>query len=112
MPEYHIREYLTEDGRCPFTGWLGRLRDARARARIRARLDRVRLGNLGDYASVGKGVYELRLFYGPGYRVYYGLEENTVVLLLCGGIKDTQARDIQRAKAYWEDYRRRNHGNE
>jgi putative addiction module killer protein/probable addiction module antidote protein len=82
---YEIREYLTEDGRSPFAAWLNALRDRRARARIDTRLARVRLGNLGDYAAVGEGVHELRIFYGPGYRVYFGFESSTVVALLCGG---------------------------
>ncbi|OGT76485.1 MAG: addiction module killer protein [Gammaproteobacteria bacterium RIFCSPLOWO2_12_47_11] len=103
---YQIREYLTEDGRSPFSEWLNKLRDIRARARIRTRLDRVSLGNMGDYAAAGDGIYELRIFYGPGYRVYYGItENNTVVLLLCGGIKGSQQRDINMAKSYWNDFR-------
>ena len=108
MPEaYEIREYLTSDGRSPFSEWLNKLRDRQARARIRTRLDRLVLGNLGDCASVGESVHELRIFYGPGYRVYFGLEGNTVVLLLCGGTKASQRRDIQTAKTYWNDYRSR-----
>ncbi|HJZ39539.1 MAG TPA: type II toxin-antitoxin system RelE/ParE family toxin, partial [Bacteroidales bacterium] len=79
---YQIREYLTEDGRSPFSEWLNKLRDIRARARIRTRLDRVSLGNMGDYAAAGDGIYELRIFYGPGYRVYYGITENNTVVLL------------------------------
>ena len=111
MPErYQIREYLTGDGRCPFQEWLTGLRDRQARARIRARLDRVALGNLGDCKGVGEGVQELRIFHGPGYRVYFGLDGDTVVLLLCGGSKDTQARDIQTAQRYWRDYRSRDDG--
>jgi putative addiction module killer protein len=107
-----VREYLTADGRSPFNDWLLSLRDLKARARIRTRLDRVSLGNLGDSASVGEGVFELRLFYGPGYRVYYGLRDVNKVLLLFGGTKGTQQRDIRTAKAYWSDYRRRNSGNQ
>jgi putative addiction module killer protein len=107
---YEVREYLTGEGRSPFAEWLDGLRDRYARARIETRLARVRLGNLGDYAAVGDGVYELRVFYGPGYRIYFGLESNTVVLLLCGGTKSSQRRDIATAKAYWNDYRRREDG--
>jgi putative addiction module killer protein len=111
MPDYYdIREYLADDGRCPFAEWLEGLRDRKARARIDARLARARLGNLGDYASVGDGVYELRIFYGPGYRVYFGFESDTVVLLLCGGAKSSQRRDIAVAKDYWNDYRNRDDG--
>jgi putative addiction module killer protein len=107
---YELREYLTADGRSPFADWLDGLRDRRARARIDTRLARVRLGNLGDYQSVGDGVYELRVFYGPGYRVYFGFEAQRVILLLAGGIKDTQPRDIAAAKSYWANYRSREDG--
>jgi putative addiction module killer protein len=108
---YQLREYLTENGQSPFNEWLEGLRDLRARARVRTRLDRVSLGNLGDYASVGGGVFELRIFYGPGYRVYYCLESDSVLLLLLGGTKDTQRRDIQTARVYLADYRKRESGN-
>ena len=110
MLELNLQEYLTETGNSPFNNWLLGLRDIRARARVRTRLDRASLGNLGDYASVGGGVFELRIFYGPGYRVYYSLEHENVILLLIGGTKDTQHRDIQTAKAYSADYRRRESG--
>jgi putative addiction module killer protein len=69
-----------------------------------ARLNRVRLGNLGDCQSVGGGVHELRIDFGPGYRVYYGRQGLLVVVLLCGGTKRTQARDIVTAQAYWKEY--------
>jgi putative addiction module killer protein len=105
-----IQEYLTSDGRSPFGIWLHGLRDVRARARIRIRLDRVRLGNPGDYRSVGDGVYELRLAYGPGYRLYFGVVDRTTMVLLAGGTKRTQQRDIIRAKHYWTDYLDRENG--
>jgi putative addiction module killer protein len=101
---YDVREYVTFEGKSPFSDWLNGLRDRRARAHIQTRLARVRLGNLGDYASVGQGVNELRLFYGPGYRLYFGFEAARVILLLCGGTKSSQSRDIETAKAYWQDY--------
>lgn len=75
----------------------------------RGRLDRVRLGNLGQYRSAGEGVFELKIDFGPGYRVYFGQEGNTVVILLCGGDKKTQDKDIKSAREYWADYRRRRH---
>ncbi len=99
-----IHEYLTRDGRSPFGVWLHRLRDVRARARIRVRLDRVRLGNLGDYRALGDGVYDLRLPYGPGYRIYFGITKPATVILLGGGDKRMQRRDIEQAKRYWADY--------
>jgi putative addiction module killer protein len=102
-----LLEYLTEEGENPFHKWLTSLKDLTARAKIRVRLNRVRLGNFGDCKPVGKGVNELRVDYGPGYRIYYGKSTTTIVILLCGGSKKTQAKDIQLAQAYWADFRRR-----
>jgi len=85
------------------------VRDRAARARIRARIARLRLGNFGDTKRVGE-VFELRVHVRPGYRVYYGREGDAVVILLCGGDKRSQARDIERAEAYWRDYRSRDDG--
>jgi len=99
--------YETSAGSAPFTEWLDGLRDPKARARIRIRIDRVSLGNLGDCKTVGAGVLELRVDYGPGYRVYLAEDGPTLVLLLCGGDKDSQSRDIELAQEYWSDYRRR-----
>jgi putative addiction module killer protein len=101
-----IQIYMTEGGRAPFSEWLVSLRDNKARAKIRVRLDRVSLGNLGDCHGVGDGVQELRIDYGPGYRVYFGQVGSTIVLLLCGGDKNTQAKDIEQSKQYWNEYRR------
>lgn len=89
----------------PFDQWLGELNDKSATARILARLARVRLGNLGDFKSVGDGVSELRVDCGPGYRIYFGQKGRTLVVLLCGGDKRTQDRDIRLAKRYWREYR-------
>lgn len=102
-----LLEYLTESGHNPFREWLEGLRDRQARARIRVRLNRIRLGNFGDCKSVGRGVRELRVPHGPGYRVYFGRKGNTVVILLHGGDKKTQSKDIALAQAYWDDYLRR-----
>ena len=102
-----VLEYVTAEGRVPFREWLRALRDRRARARIRVRLNRVRLGNFGDCSSVGSGVSEIRIPYGPGYRVYFGREGTTIVVLLCGGDKRSQSRDIKLAHGFWQDYRRR-----
>ena len=104
---YTLEEYVTEDGKIPFRDWLRGLRDVRARAKIRVRLNRIRLGNFGDAKPVGKGVYELRIPHGPGYRVYYARIGQRIVLLLCGGDKSSQRRDIAKAKVYLEDYLRR-----
>lgn len=98
--------YTTPAGDVPFDTWLRGLPDPQARARIRARLARVRLGNLGDAHTVGAGVWELRIDYGPGYRVYYARSGLTILLLLGGGDKTTQGADIRHAQAAWEDYQR------
>ena len=81
-----------------FNRWLGGLRDRRAVARINQRLDRVANGLLGDVQTVGKGVSEMRIHYGPGYRLYYVREDEKIIVLLCGGDKSSQRRDIERAK--------------
>lgn len=86
-----------------FLRWLRGLRDKRARARIAVRLDRVEEGNFGDYRSVGGGVSELRIHAGKGYRVYYTIRNNVVVLLLCGGDKSSQAKDVRRAQQMAND---------
>lgn len=90
---YSIRETLE------FSNWLLRLRDQRAKARIMQRIDRMTLGNPGDVKPVGQGISELRVDYGPGYRVYFVRSGEIVILLLCGGDKRTQERDIKLAKA-------------
>lgn len=106
-----IQRYITSDGKVPFADWLDSLRDTNAKAKIISRLNRVTAGNLGDYRSVGEGVCELRIKYGPGYRIYFGLRGLTIVLLLCGGDKSTQDQDIQKAKEYWADYERSENAN-
>ena len=102
-----IRHYLTASGRDPYQEWLDKLKDLTGRIAIQRRVDRVAEGNFGDHKPLQEGVYELRIDMGPGYRVYYALEGATIVLLLCGGIKRTQAADIKRVSRYWHDYQRR-----
>jgi putative addiction module killer protein len=87
-----------------FVNWLRRLKDAEAAARIVARLRRLEQGNPGDAKNVGKGVMEMRIDYGPGYRVYYVHRGTEVLILLCGGDKRTQARDIRNAQLIAEEY--------
>jgi putative addiction module killer protein len=81
-----------------FAKWFNGLKDRQAKARIQARIDRVEMGNFGDVAPVGEGVSELRIFYGPGYRVYFMQRSSVVVILLSGGDKSTQTSDIAHAK--------------
>jgi putative addiction module killer protein len=98
-----IVAFTTRNGATPFEDWLDNLRDKRAVARVLARLARVRLGNLGDCKPVGEGVSELRVDYGPGYRIYFGQKGRVTVVLLCGGDKRSQNRDIVLAKQFWRD---------
>jgi putative addiction module killer protein len=103
-----INEYLDAEGKSPYAEWLGQLRDAKTKAKIMMRVDKMELGLFGDVEPIGDGLSELRVHYGSGYRVYYGKEGRHVYLLLCGGDKSTQAKDIKKAKAYWKDHKRRN----
>lgn len=107
MNEIELLEFITDDGRNPFREWLHGLRDAHTRARIRVRLNRLRLGNLGDCSPVGEGVSELRMSFGPGFRVYFGQQGNRLIILLCGGDKKSQSRDIRIAQNYWELFKSR-----
>lgn len=102
-----VLTYQTQEGQVPFNQWLDSLRDRKARAVVRTRINRLRLGLLGDCKPVGKGVKELRIFFGPGYRLYFGQEGETLVILLCGGDKSSQNKDIKKAQGYWQDYQRR-----
>lgn len=106
MDQVEVRIFALESGREPFTDWHKKLRDKRTQARVDARIARVRAGNFGDCKSVGEAVYEMRLDYGPGYRVYFGKIESTLILLLCGGDKSSQADDIRKAKEYWQEFLR------
>ena len=101
-----VRLYVTPDGRTPYVSWIRRLNE-RAKDRIDARVTRLALGHLGKNRSVGKGVVELILDFGPGYRVYIGQEGFRAVILLCGGDKSTQKADINNAQEYWQDYQER-----
>jgi len=102
-----IQNYVKTDNSSPFEDWYNSLRDNKAKNRIQLRLDRIGQGNLGDYRSVGEGVFELRIDYGPGYRVYFGQVGSMIVFLLCGGDKSSQKQDICTAKEYWADYEKR-----
>jgi putative addiction module killer protein len=107
VSEKQVENFVRADGSCPFEDWIGSLRDRRARAKIRTRIGRVRLGNLGDCKPIGAGVLELIVDYGPGYRVYLGQVGMKLVILLCGGDKSSQTEDIRKAIEYWEDYKKR-----
>ena len=100
-----IQKYITPEGRCPFDDWRFQLHDRKARAIIDARLLRVMQGNLGDWKFVGDGVRELRIDFGPGYRLYFAEDGKTLIILLSGGSKSTQAKDIKAAQNHWSEYR-------
>ena len=99
-----VVHYVAEDGTDYFDKWLRR-QNTEIRARVLTRIDRLELGNFGDHKGVGKGVSELRIGFGPGYRVYYGLDGRNLVILLAGGTKRRQRRDIEKAQACWRAYR-------
>lgn len=100
-------DYETTNGEVPIRNWLDGL-DGTISARIEARLKRVAIGNLGDTKPIGQGVSELRLTFGSGYRIYFGQHEDEIIILLCGGDKSSQSDDIEMAKSYWLDFKRRN----
>ena len=104
---FTLEYYITETGKIPFRDWLESLKDIHARAKIRVALDRIRLGNFGHAKSVGEGVHEFKIDYGPGYRVYYAFSGAAIVLLLLGGDKASQSKDIARAKEFWKVFKRR-----
>ena len=100
-----VTQYIGTNGRNRFDDWFRRL-EPQTRARIQTRIDRIELGNFGDYRSVGQGVCEFRIHLGPGYRVYFGREGHELVVLLGGGSKHRQTRDVARAQADWQAYKR------
>ena len=105
--ENELRVYETSAGRAPFNDWLNALKDQVVRVRIKKRLDRLRLGNYGDFKALGKGVLELRIQCWPGYRIYFAQVNPQIVLLLAGVDKNTQEKDILQAQAYWDEFNRR-----
>lgn len=104
-PVIAIKILETDEGVAPFEDWYFSIREPMTRIRVRVRLDRLSLGNLGDVKSVGEGVSELRLQFGAGYRIYFGRVGSTVVVLIGGGDKSTQARDIKEAQNLWRNYK-------
>jgi putative addiction module killer protein len=91
-------------GNEPFTEWIDSFRDAKTKRRILQRLFRIESGNYGDFKSLKDGIFELRLKFSSGYRIYFGEHGDTIVVLLCGGDKSTQEQDIKKAKIYWKEY--------
>ena len=101
-----LREYLDEAGRSPFGRWFDGL-DSTAAAKVSAALVRMEQGNFSSVKGVGGGVFEYRIDFGPGYRVYFGKDGDTLVILICGGTKKRQAQDVTRAKERWGEYKQR-----
>ena len=99
--------YQTENGKEPFYDWLDTLEE-NIEERIQSRINRLKLGNLGDYKSLGNGILELRLDFGSGYRIYFGFDGFRIIVLLCGGDKKTQTKDIKKAQQYWRNYNEKN----
>lgn len=96
--------YEDKQGNEPFSEWFKGLKDKDGKKRIGARIRRLKQGLSGDCAPVGGGVSELRMFFGPGYRVYFGEEADHIIILLCGGKKNSQQQDIKTAQNYWKEY--------
>ena len=98
--------YADDNGKEPFSQWLNSLRDIKGKRRIATRITRLEAGLYGDCESVGEGVSELRMFFGPGYRVYFGEDDKNIIILLCAGDKSSQKQDIKISKKYWKDYKK------
>ncbi len=107
MEEIVIEIYEAVNGKRPFENWIKEIKEVHTRAVILTRLERLKLGNFGDCKTIQEGISELRIHYGPGIRVYYGKIGNKIILLLCGGDKGSQERDIAKAKEYLKDYQAR-----
>ena len=104
----NARFYLTEDSQEPAKEWIDSLKDKTVVAKIFTRIRRAENGNFGDHKSLGDGVGELRITYGPGYRIYYGIDDcGELIILLMGGDKSSQEKDILKAKIFWRDYKNR-----
>lgn len=103
-PIKRIKNFVRANGKVPFEEWFCNLKNTQTKARIIARIDRLRFGNFGDCKSVGAGVYELRIHFGPGFRVYFGLVGTEIVLLLGGGDKSSQQKDIKICQRYWQEF--------
>ena len=103
--ERRIEYYRTAGGRFPYWEWHHSLKDTKTQAIVDVRLVRVRAGNFGSCEPIGEGVLELKIDFGPGYRIYFGQVGRHAVLLLTGGDKSTQHANIQKAKEFWRDYK-------
>lgn len=101
-----IKQYIDTDGHSPFDKWFWGLNSVAA-AKITKAMYKLELGNFSNVEGVGNGVYEQKIYFGPGYRVYFGKDGDEIIILLCGGTKKRQSNDVADAKEYWQDYKRR-----
>ena len=106
---YKLKIYSTEKGKEPFSDWINSL-EITDQARVDARIDRIITGNLGEYKHIQEKIYELKFKNRSGFRIYYAIDGETLILLINGGNKRTQDRDIKKAKEYWNDYKKRKAG--
>lgn len=107
--EFIIKEYITTDGISPFGKWFEEL-DAKAAAKVSVAIARMACGNLSNAKSLSEGILELKIDFGPGYRIYYGKEDKEIIILLVGGTKKQQQKDIEKAKRYWHEFKKRKKG--
>ncbi len=105
-----VRVFQKSNGRAPFAEWLKDLKDGKARQIIKSRIDRIEQGNFGDFKFIGLGIFETKIHFGPGYRIYFGFDGPVLIIILCAGNKKSQKDDIRTAQNYWADYNGR--GNE
>ncbi len=107
--QFSINEYQTTDGHSPFSKWFDNL-NASAAAKVRVAIARIELGNFSNSKAVGSSVWEIKIDFGPGYRVYYGKDGDKIIILLAGGTKKRQQRDIEKAKELWLEFKKRKGG--
>lgn len=106
---YELENYVRKSGRVPVDDWLADM-NPQARVKIRSKVNRLRYGNFSDCEPVGKGLSELKINYGPGFRVYFGHKNMKILLLLCGGDKSSQSSDIRKAHELWDEFKNRSKG--
>ncbi|NBV06890.1 MAG: type II toxin-antitoxin system RelE/ParE family toxin [Proteobacteria bacterium] len=99
-----ISYYKSRNNKMPFMDWISNL-DPSTKEVVYERIEKVKVGYFGDYKNLGDGVFELRINFGSGYRIYYAVNGKDIILLLCAGNKDTQSRDVKKAKFFWEEYK-------
>lgn len=110
IKERLVEYFMTPNGKIPAQEWLNSIKDKLTQAILYKRIRQASLGNFGDHKSVGNGVLELKINYGPGYRIYFGLHKDEVILLLIGGTKRTQTTDIDKAKTFWIIFKENKNG--